>query len=310
MKAELNISELKNIFLSIDKKKLILKFLNSLIVVSFRNISVYSHSPYSQNFKEISNDILNILKNGCLVFIRGSVFYDLATTFEKVLRSYILNISFKFGIFRNEDSKSFQLSNDILDLYLQYPKKMLFDCIVFSRSKLNFTEIIKLFLNYSSSSSPLPLLTLLSPSSPSPPSLLSLLSSLSLTKLYGSIYHGSFYSIMLMLSSNFIQDYVCNELDYYLNKYFNKYNHENKLIRIIIRSLVKSIIVSPFYVINSIYPSRVISSIVLNESIPPLVDPISIAILIYKNHGFKYFYKGLLPQFAFEFTSSFYSKIN
>ncbi|KAM9948257.1 hypothetical protein ACTFIT_001607 [Dictyostelium discoideum] len=299
MKVELDISELEKIFF--NKKILFIKLLNSIIVVSFRHISIYSHSPFTTNFKETSKDILNILKkNGCLSFLRGSIFYDFSTMLETAIRSYILKYSFEFGIFRNGDSKSLRLSNEILKLYLQYPKKMLFDCLVYSKSTINITGIVKLFLYYSTSTSPSPSSSL---------SILSVLSPSSLSKLYDSIYHGSFYSIMLMLSSKFIEDYVCNKLDYYLNKYFNKYNHDNKTTRIIIRSLVKSIIVSPFYVIDSIYPSLVISSLVLDQSIPRLVDPISIAITIYKNHGFNYFYKGLLPQFTLElFTSYFNSK--
>ncbi|KAM9993807.1 hypothetical protein ACTFIZ_011785 [Dictyostelium cf. discoideum] len=285
MEVELDLSQLKELF-SNDKKKFFFKLLNSIIVVSFRNISIYSHSPFITNSKEITKDILNILKkHGCFAFLRGSIFYDLTTIVEKVVRSFILNYSFKFGVFKNENSKSFQLSNEILKLYLEYPKKMLFNCLVYSKANIKLTSIINLFLYYSTSSS----------------------SSLSLTKLYGSIYYGSFYSIALMLSSKYIDDYVCNKLDYYLNKYFNKYNYDNKPTRIIIRSLVKSIIVSPFYVIDSIYPSQVISSLVLNESIPTLVDPISIAISIFKNQGFKYFYKGLLPQFTLELLSSYFN---
>ncbi|KAM9970722.1 hypothetical protein ACTFIR_002586 [Dictyostelium discoideum] len=292
MKVELDISENK---FSKHKKNSFIKLLNSIIVVSFRHISIYSHSPLTTDLKETGKDILNILKRqGFFSFLGGSVFYDFTTVLETAVRSYILRYSFKFGIFRNGDSKSLRLSNEILRLYLQYPKKMLFNCLVYSKSALSITNIVNLFLNNSTS-----------PSS----SILSMLSPSSLSRLYDGIYHGSFYSIMLMLSSKFIEDYVCNKLDYYLNKYLNKYNH-NKLTRMIIRSFVKSVIVSPFYVIDSIYPGIVISSLVLGQSIPKLVDPISIAISIYKIHGFNYFYKGLLPQFALEFFTSYFTSKN
>ncbi|KAN0019082.1 hypothetical protein ACTFIU_002284 [Dictyostelium citrinum] len=293
MKAELDISELKKI-ISGDKKTSIFKFLNSLVVAPFRNISIYAHSPFVTNFKEISVDISNIFKkHGYTAFLRGSIFYDLTTIVETVIRSLILNCSFKFNIFKNEKSKSFQLSNEILKLYLEYPKKMLFHCLVLSKVNIKLIQIIRLFLLHSSSSS----------SSSS--------SFLSLTKLYGTIYHGSFYSIMLMLSSKFLDDYVSNKLDNYLNNYFNNNNNNNnklyKPTKIIIKSLVRSLVVSPIYVIDSIYPSQVISSLVLNEATPLSVDPVSIAISIFKNQGVKYFYKGLLPQFGLELLTSYFN---
>ncbi|KAK5579754.1 hypothetical protein RB653_009440 [Dictyostelium firmibasis] len=286
-------------FYSLKKNKFMKMFSYRIYLLSpFRNISIYSHSPYTSSFKELCKEISKIYKKGSLYeFSRGSIFFEFSTFIEDYIRTIVLNYSIKLNIFKNKNSKPFQLFNETFKLYLEYPKKMLITCLVLSPISLRITDIIKVFLISSSTSSSF--------------TLKSLLSSLSLKSLYGILYHGSFYSILLMLSSKLLNDFIDCKLDHYLNQSNNSNNNNNnnklykKASNIMVRTLIKSLIASPIYVITSYYPSQVISSLILGDVIHSPVDPISIAIDIYKTKGIKYFYKGLLPQFVFELLYSF-----
>ncbi|KAK5575178.1 hypothetical protein RB653_010434 [Dictyostelium firmibasis] len=277
-----------------------------LIAIPFQNVSILANSPFSISIRDTNQMVKTLYSlKGIRGFYRGMKFNTSSLSIE-FTRAIILEFINKLIGSNSKVSENNDIVLSFVDqfthLITAYPVKMILDCLILSPLSMNVFDVIKTFINRLDSNSGSMIRGDIIKSH-------SVFDSFS----FKNLYYGAIYVIPLMIASQQIRRFVN-----YSTEKLKNYVQENNdtispfikypsylLTNVVSTSLIKSALIAPLYVLSTCYPSQLVSSYIQGVEVPEAINPISLAIQLYRHMGLLYFYKGFIPMTGFRLFESF-----